>query len=202
MGGKRMTYSFQERLQFSKGARQASDIETIKSLLDGCSEVREAKKDLDLLGVDYIATLRKGAEVYVDAKTRQAGCSRFWRGEPEIAIETWSVMPGGKFQTTIGKTGWTLDEAKITDLVLYTFDYSDCKTAFLLPFQNLRIAARRMVRHWMQRFKVDVQTTQEHGRQWESQVILVPISEVILALETTYSGAVPEPKNLEQSELF
>jgi hypothetical protein len=196
------TYGFQERLEFSKGARQASDIDTIKYLLDGCVEVSEAPKEMDLMGVDYIATLRKGASVYVDAKTRQPGCSRFWRGEPELAIETWSVMPGGKFQTSIGKTGWTLDEAKITDLILYTFDYSDCQTAFLLPFQSLRMAARRMVRHWMKRFKVDVQTSKEGARAWESQVILVPVSEVLMAMETTYSGTVPEPPNEAQSQLF
>lgn len=182
-----MTYDFQERLSFSKGERQSTDQSTIKSLLDGCVTVATTSTELDRMGVDYIATLRKGAEVYVDAKTRERGCSRFWKlGEPELAIEIWSVYPGGKYNTQKGKTGWTLDEAKVTDMVLYTFNPTDCGTAFLFPFQSLRIAARRMVKHWMQRFKVDIQDS----GSWESQAVFVPASEVIAAIETTYSASV------------
>ena len=183
-----MSYNFKERLAFSKGNRQESDLDTIKSILDGCQSVVPACAELDKKGVDYVATLRRGAEVFIDAKTRQRGCSRFWRGEPEVAIELWSVMPGGKYGVTCGKTGWTLDEAKITDAVLYTFDRSDCQTAFLLPFQHLRMAARRMIRTWFNRFKVDIQDS----GTWESQAVFVPISEVLAAIKSTYSANIPE----------
>lgn len=187
MGGKRMKYNFQERLNFSKGKRQESDQLTIMQLLDGCANVATTDVELDRLGVDYIATLRKGAEVYIDAKTREEGCSRFWKkNEPELAIEVWSVVPGGKYNTKTGRVGWTLDEAKITDMILYTFSESDCGTAYLFPFQSLRMATRRNVRNWMNRFKVD---TQDSG-SWESQAVFVPASEVIIAMETTYSSTI------------
>jgi hypothetical protein len=187
MGGKRMNYDFQERLEFSKGARQESDLATIMSLLDGCSSVTANNTDGNDNGIDYIATLRRGAEIFIDAKTRQKGCSRFWKNnEPELAIERWSVMPGGKFNTTHGKAGWTLDESKPTDMILYTFDSADCTTAFLFPFQSLRMAARRMVQHWMKRYKVDIQTS----NNWQSQAVFVPASEVIAAMETTFSATV------------
>lgn len=190
MGGKRMIYDFQERLEFSKGARQSTDLETIASLLDGCRSVVAAPKSLDVQGVDYIATLRRGAEVYIDAKTRTKGCSRYWRfGEPELAIEKWSVMPAQACPQ--GKTGWTLDEAKVTDMVLYTFDKSDSPYAYLLPFQSLRMAARRMIEVWMQIYKVDRQTSNQSGRTYHSQAVLVPASVVFAAIESTYKAESP-----------
>lgn len=196
-----MTYDFQERLSFSKGERKQSDALTIKALLDGCVTVTESSVAMDRMGVDYIATLRRGAEVFIDAKAREKGCSRYWKnGDPELAIEIWSVMPGGRFGTPRDKAkpGWTIDEAKITDMILYTFSFQDCSTAFLFPFQSLRIAARRMASHWMRRFKVDIQTS----GGWQSQAVFVPASEVIQAIELTYSATVPEEWPSEQGELF
>ena len=183
-----MTYDFQERLAYSKGARCASDAETIKALLDGCETVIEHNTQGDDKGIDYIARLRRGALVYIDAKTREKGCSKYWRGEcPELAIETWSVMPGGKYNTPAAraKAGWTIDESKLTDMILYTFDKSDCTTAYLLPFQSLRMAARRMLKEWTQRFKVDVQTS----GGWQSQAVFVPADLVIDAIQCTFIGA-------------
>lgn len=181
-----MTYDFQERLQFSKGSRQETDCSTIMSLLDGCASVSVASEELDRIGVDYIATLRRGAEVYIDAKTRQPGCSKYWKGEPELAIEIWSVMPGGKFNMPLqrAKAGWTLDESKRTDMILYTFDEQDSKIAYLMPFQSLRIAARRNYKLWMSKHKVDIQSS----GTWQSMAVFVPSSHVIQALSDTYTS--------------
>jgi len=109
-----MTYDFQERLAFSQGARRASDIETIMGILDGCISVTENAVNGNDQGVDYIATLRRGANVLIDAKTRAVGCSKYWKNkEPELAIERWSVMPSGKFHTPAqkAKAGWTIENA-------------------------------------------------------------------------------------------
>jgi hypothetical protein len=197
MGGKRMTYDFNERLAFSQGSRCASDIDTIKMLLDGCESVTENKTNGNDNGIDYVATLRKGALINIDAKTREKGCSRYWRNYvPELAIEKWSVMPGGRFNTPDhrAKAGWTIDESKQTHMILYTFDPSDSDAAFLLPYHHLRMAARRMLPHWMTRFKVDVQTS----GSWQSQAVFVPAPEVLLAIETTYSATLPTPDDHPQ----
>jgi hypothetical protein len=189
MGGKRMKYGFDEMLQFSKGKRCDTDIETIKCLLHGCTHAEAYECSGNDGGVDYVAKLRAGAEVLIDAKTRAAGCSRYWRhGEPELAIEKWSVMPCERLPN--GQAGWTLDESKVTDMILYTFDQSDTDTAFLLPFQSLRIATAKMIRTWMKLYKVDVQTSHRNGRQWQSQAVLVPASVVISAMESTYRTTV------------
>jgi hypothetical protein len=201
LGGKRMTYDFQERLEFSQGARCETDAQTIMALLDGCKSVRVNESHGNDNGVDYIATLRKGSVVLIDAKTRERGCSRYWRNnQPELAIEKWSVIPGGKFNIPAqqAKAGWTIDESKATDMILYTFDKSDCRTAFLLPFQPLRMAARRMMNDWMGRFKVDTQTS----GGWQSQAVFVPAYEVIRAMELTYSMEFTERETETQTMLF
>jgi hypothetical protein len=192
-----MVYGFDQQLGVSKGARLATDTATIQSMIAGCVCVKTVTDiGMDKLGVDFVATLRGGAEVYIDAKCRTAGCSRYWRGEPEVAIEKWSVMPGGKFGTSqqAARTGWTLDEGKITDLVLYTFDPTDCPVAYLLPFQHLRMAARRRINEWMREHKDDIQQSSEGGRHWQSQAVFVPVSKVVAAIEETFSREIYKAK--------
>ena len=178
-----MTYSFQDQLKISKGVSQENDLHTIRYMLDGCVDVSVASLALDKRGVDYVATLRGGAQVMIDAKTRAQGCSRFWQNGPELAIEKWSVVPGGKYKMK-GKTGWTLDEAKLTHMILYTFHDSDCRSAYLLPFQSLRMAALRNISAWFDLYKVD---QQDSGR-WQSEAVFVPAEIVIQAMQDTYSS--------------
>lgn len=166
-------YYFQKKLAFSKSSRLIGrDTEAIRAMLDGCLTVTEnTDKTLDLKGVDYIATLRKGAKVYIDAKTREPGCSKWWNNGPEVAIEKWSVVPNG----TRGKIGWSLDESKISDLVLFLWDKSDCSDMYMLPFQLLRVATRRNLLQWYNDYKVDIQTSD----YWQSECVFVPIDIVI-----------------------
>jgi hypothetical protein len=177
-----MIHEFSERLEFSKGARKTSDVETIRSLLPGCVSVLQSSVEMDKRGVDYIATLRRGAEVLIDAKAREKGCSRYWRGEPEVAIEIWSVMPTGKYGKREGKAGWTFDESKITDAILYTYDPIDCDTAYFFPFQHLRMAAIRNISEWIKKFG---SKTQDSG-YWQSSAVFVPVGIVIEAIQSTY----------------
>lgn len=170
-------YSFEERLAFSRGVRGRTDAETIKNLIPGCIEIKEACEELDKRGIDYIAKLRRGAEINIDLKTRDAGCSKYWEeGEPQIALELWSVVPknGGR-----GRAGWTLDEAKLTDYTFHTFDPSDSNEVFLLPFQLLRMAFRRNLDAWKQNFKRDVQSS----GTWKSECVFVPAWCVLEAIK-------------------
>ena len=136
---------------------------------------------MDKTGVDYIATLRRGAEVYIDHKARENGCRRYWKArgdgtlEPEIALELWSVMPANR---SPGKAGWTLDEAKRTHYTLHTFDPEDSKEAFLFPFQILRKTYRQNFAHWNSAFKHGVQ---DSGK-WKSECVFVPASIVLAGL--------------------
>lgn len=179
-----MMYDMQDMLAFSKGEALNTDTETLKAMLPGCISVEISTESTDRNGIDYIATLRKGARIFIDAKTRSQGCSRFWKVDanglkhPEIALELWSVKPNGKYKRTEGKVGWTLCEKKQTDMILYTFDETDCRDVFLFSFQLLRMVFRRNCKEWMETFKVDVQ---DSGK-WESQAVFIPVSVVFDAI--------------------
>lgn len=175
-------YGFGERLQFSMGERSATDIQTLRKMITGATSVSAAPKQLDLMGVDYIATLggndgKPPALVNVDIKRRQRGSRKYWnRGwEPDLALEHWSVLPENGFA---GKIGWTLNESSITDLVLFTFDAEDTNNCYLLGFQPLRIAFRRHFYEWRDRFG-GVKEQSSNGRKWKSAAICVPATAVL-----------------------
>ena len=184
--GVNLAYDFKEKLAVSKGFRSVDDKETIRKLLKGCETVETASPELDRIGVDYIATLRRDAKVYIDVKTRERGYSKHWKAGPEVAIEMWSVMPGGEYNipTEQARAGWTLDESKVTDMILYIWNQNDSEVAYLLPFQSLRMAARRNIKDWMSKYKVAIQDS----KYWESQAVFVPIDDVIRAVTETFAG--------------
>jgi hypothetical protein len=164
-------YQFSERLAWSRSARQASDIETLYAMFDGCIHVEKTDERLDRMGVDYVVTLRDGATILIDAKAREKGCSHHWyQRMPEVALETWSVKPDpmGRYQS---KVGWTLCEKKQTDFILFTFDPSDCSEAFLVSYQLLRIALQRHLEIWR---SCGFRVTTQRSERWESECIFVP----------------------------
>lgn len=170
------TYEFDERLSFSKGQRRESDHETIRQMLAGCVSVVDAGIDEDRSGTDYVAVLRGGRRVPIDAKARERGCSRYWKNGPELALELWSVKPT---QHQRGVVGWTLDESKTTELVLFTFDPVDCSTCFLVCFQLLRVAFRKRCNEWMRSYFCPDQRTQTRTAEWLSQCVFVPVDVVL-----------------------
>lgn len=164
-----MIYSFHEQLAYSRGVREATDLQTIAALIPGCVSVTKTDVEQDRAGIDYVAILRKGARILIDAKTRTRGCGRHWKQGPELALETWSVLPDERNK---GKVGWTLCEAKEVDYILFTFDPADSNEVFLYPFQLLRIAFVNNLNAWYRKYKVD---TQDSGR-WKSRCVFVPES--------------------------
>lgn len=168
---------FSQKLSFSKGQRQQTDLETIARFIPGCVRVEVASVAMDKLGVDYIAYLQGGASLMVDAKTREPGCRKYWKNEVELAVEIWSVRPGGKYHMPAerAKPGWTICDKKNTDLILYTFDASDTHECFLIGFQHLRMALLRYHDSWKRLFKTKIQDSS----RWESEAIFVPVSTVL-----------------------
>ena len=175
------TYNFDERLAFSKGTRQRTDLETIKSMIPGCTNVETANTEMDRQGIDYIATLRRGAAIFIDAKAREAGCSKFWNDGPELALEIWSVCPENG---NGGKVGWTLDESKQTNLVLFTFDPSDTAQCYLLSFQLLRAAFHNNFHQWTGIYQRDKQSSID----WKSECVFVPANVVLDAIQDICIG--------------
>ena len=103
--------NFYEKLSYSLGHQQTVDCNILRSHIPKCIGVEKTSVDIDRTGVDYIATLQGGTKIFIDAKTRTPGCSRYWKGEPELAIETWSVV-----EKKI--PGWTFNEKSDVDYIL------------------------------------------------------------------------------------
>lgn len=198
-----MKYDFHEQLAFSRGARLESDLLTIQSMIDGCTHVVQADQEQDRAGVDYIAHLRRGAQIKIDAKARSKGASRYWRSGPELQLEIWSVRPGGKYQTSQArlKAGWTLSESTDVDMILFTYDPTDTKECFLVPYQPLRIAFRRHLVDWKTTYKFDVQET-PGSRGWESECVFVPASVVFAAIEKAGCGERRHPIDNSQKTFW
>lgn len=171
----------QDRLDFSKGQNADTDCQVLESMIDGCVSVSHSTTAQDLNGIDYIAQLRGGAELFVDAKTRDKGCSKFWKNDRiEIALEVWSVMP--EDENDSGTVGWTLCETKSVDLILFKFHPDDTQRVFLFSFQHLRMAFRRNCRRWISQYKVDIQRSTHNGQSWRSKCVFVPVKTVEKAI--------------------
>ncbi len=170
-------YDFQERLAFST-SRCGKPFETIiAETLPGILSVIKTDTDVDKTGIDYIATLRKGATIGIDLKLRDRGCSRYWQDGEEFALEIWSVIPDRHHK---GKVGWTLDESKATDYTLHAFDVSDSDRLFLLPFQLLRKAFRMHFSQWLSIYRMAKQSSVD----WKSECIFVPSHVVLTAIRS------------------
>ena len=174
-------------------SRAAQDIAAIMALLPSVERVEEVldtgSKDG---GVDYLAHLKGGRAVPIDAKYRKAGAKKFWRyGEPELPMERWSVVPDDQNK---GHLGWTLDTTKRTEMVLFTFAPEDSTNAYLIPFQPLRAAFLRMGAAWKSQYgRRGSQTNDgdwfyEHssgghtGKPWQSAAVFVPVTPLLDAV--------------------
>ena len=155
-------------------------------MVPGCVRVERANKTHDLRGVDYYAELESGIRLGIDTKTRSPGCSAYWAtDEPEIALETWSEVPANGAS---GRIGWTLDQSKITDLVLYTYPPQDCDRCYLFGFHHLRAAFHANGRDWVLDYKCAKQKTEENGRSWQSECVFVPVTIVQAAIQRISVG--------------
>ena len=181
-----MRYGFNDRMAISTGEQEKHDIAFLRHNISGCIDVRKTDPETDRIGIDYICTLRKGAVIYVDAKTRQKGASKYWKyGEPELALEVWSVKPENG---SSGKVGWTLNEASPVHKILYTFDPSDSEYYYLLDFQNLRMALCKHYKEWVKKYGLKEETSTSEQKQWSSVSIFVPASVVMEAMHEFECG--------------
>lgn len=169
---------WKEKLEYSLGRQQEFDFQLLKQHIPRCQSIRKTDIEQDKSGVDYVATLANGAEVLIDAKTRTAGSSKYWKSnEAELALEVWSVVNK--------KVGWTLNTASNVDYILYTFDKSDWDKYYFLPFQLLRKAFHENFRRW----KAEYEQKEQWSDGWKSAAIFVPASVVLQAIRETMEGA-------------
>ena len=110
-----------------------------------------------------------GKMLGVDAKVREIDWAATHPEEDDLALETWSVIEKQK-------VGWTRDESKRCDYILWL--WTDSKRFCLVPFPMLCAAFKVRWREWKKIYKVRQQKTPWHGGEYHSECVFVDRNEV------------------------
>lgn len=170
-------YDFNERLVWSQGYLHAGIERILVVRIPGAQVVTKASLGADRHGTDYWVERGNGKALSVDVKVRQRDLSPEY---DDLALETWSVI--GQ------RVGWTRDDAKLTDYVLWF--WQDSGRFFLADFPCLCKVFQRYWQQWLGLYQVAVQDS----GGWKSQCIFVPRPVVMDKMTAWQSGVVPIAK--------
>ena len=180
-------YGFEERLQMSEGISSTKSIEEILlANIPGAQRVVRAARSADRNGTDYWVHHARGKPYSVDVKAR----SEDWAFKPEpntrddLALETWSVVENQVI-------GWTRDERKMTDYVLWF--WKDSGRWCLVPFAMLCSVFAEFWEEWIFRFETARQQTPWNGGSYHSECVYVPRRDVWAAIYKRFGGTVLRP---------
>lgn len=142
-------HDFHERLNFSEGVELNQNIlRHIYEMIPGAIDLERADKRDDKNGTDYWIRREHGLpNVSIDMKNREfCPIERFNRDD--ACIETCSVFQNGERR----KIGWSLDESKRTDLIVYTWPNPKGRRFWIVWFPLLCQAARLNWEEWKKKF--------------------------------------------------
>lgn len=177
------SYGFDQQLIASNGVIQSCDVsEILRARIPGCLKAKKTDKELDRRGVDWLADLSNGRSVGVDVKARTKDYAA--RGEDDLALETFSVIDT--------KPGWTRDEAKLCEWVLWL--WSDTGRFCLMPFPPLCGVFQANWQEWRRIYRCSVQRTPESRTRsaWRSECVFVPRQVVIDAVVDWCNGTIQQ----------
>lgn len=174
-------YEFGERLAMSQGVSGNTSIEAILlEAIPGALSARPAHKKNDRHGVDWWVEC-DGRHLAVDVKAR----GEDWASKPrpytadDLALETWSVIERNV-------VGWTRDESKRTDYVLWF--WQDTRRWCLIPFPFLcRVFSERW-QEWHAAYEHHKQHTPRADGGYHSECVYVPRRVVWASIYERFSG--------------
>jgi len=171
------SFDFDEELAFSQTATIHDDVRAILlGSIAGATHVVRAGSSLDRSGIDYWVYLSNGMRAGVDTKIRRKDFfARF--GRDDLALELWSVIEDRKI-------GWTLNEAKRTEYVLWL--WQDTGRWCLVPFLLLCSTFQRRKEKWCRQYKHDIQKTMPGG--YRSECVFVPRDVIWDAIREEFGG--------------
>lgn len=176
-------YNFTERLNFSEGIELEEDL--LKYLLKNipnATDIQRAEKEDDKTGIDYWIFRKNLPPLAIDVKHRSFCPIQRW-GKDDACIETTSVYTGNPFPPWDDqyrlKPGWTLDENKRTDIVIYTWPYNETlRRYWIVYFPLLCRAAKLNWRRWAEEYG-EIAT---HNDLYLTLNIYVPRIEIVKAI--------------------
>lgn len=174
-------YDFTERLVMSSGHSANADVrDVLLSCIPGSLNAYPAAKENDRLGVDWWVEMTNARHLAVDAKVREVDWAATHADEDDLALETWSVVERGI-------VGWTRDETKKCDFVLWL--WHDTGRYCLVPFPMLCHVFKANWEDWCSAHKVKRQRTLGGGRDYHSECVFVPRRELWAKIYETYGGS-------------
>jgi len=179
-------YDFNERMAMSSS--ESSNCTVGKILMDnipGATGIRKSTESEDRQGTDWWIGHVSGNEMSVDCKVRQSDWAATHPDEDDLALEIWSVKEKRK-------QGWTLDERKRTDYILWLF--KDTGRWCLLPFHMLCSVFRERLHEWANRrtgYRRAIQKTPTADGEYTSECVFVPRKTIWDALYEKFGGQLP-----------
>lgn len=150
-------WDFRERLNFSEGVKiNDAILQHIVSIIPSAFRVEKSIISDDKNGTDYWILRKNLRPLSIDMKNREfCPIERF--GSDDACIETTSVYTGennGIWENNKRiKIGWTLDETKETDYIIYTWPSGKMRRYWILPFSFLCTAGKRHWKEWTNFYK-------------------------------------------------
>lgn len=154
----REIHDFQTKKEFSEGLINTSVLNELVANVAAASGYVAASRECDKHGTDFWIKRKHGLPpLSVDMKNRDyCPISRF--GTDDVCIETTSVYVGpskppyeDEYRETVG---WTLNEKKRTDYVIYTWPAGEGKRRYwIVPFPFLCTVAQRNWKQWSREFR-------------------------------------------------
>lgn len=173
-------YAFDERLVMSNGHAASANVrDVLLGCIPGSRNVHKSSEDNDRIGVDWWVEMPGGQMLSVDAKVRSQDWAATHLDEDDLALETWSVIEKGKI-------GWTRDECKRCDYVLWL--WTDTGRFCLMPFQMLCGVFKLRWRDWRNTYKVRQQSTPWSGGVYHSECVFVDRRVVWAEIYRQYGG--------------
>ena len=158
LGGKSVS-DFQKDLEFAQNF--PFDVKVLEHIFPGSIITKATPTGKNDGGIDLKTCFPCGKIRFIDLKTRRDKdrCKRMPLMMADVVIEVVSVMKNGR----VIKWGWTIDETKQTDYILWT--YEETARWHLAPFDLLRRAALLNMRHWLAHF--GWKPSGEYWKLWE-----------------------------------
>ena len=175
------TYEFDDQMAMSDGHAETIEVRSLlMEYIPGALSVQRAHEKNDRSGTDYWVEHATSRHLSVDTKVREED----WSVKPEpyraddLALETWSVVESKV-------VGWTRDESKRTDYVLWL--WMDTKRFCLLPFPMLCRAMQQHWEFWCGQYQVSQQHTPGRNGGWRSECVFVPRDVVWETIKNEYA---------------
>jgi hypothetical protein len=192
-------YDFIERLEFSEGVELTETmLQHIFHSIPAAKKIEKARNiNEDLNGTDYWVHRHHGLpSISIDMKNREI-CPIEQSWGDDVCIETTSQYRGpqnGKWLDSYRMVpGWTVNEKKRTDLIVYTWPHhadlfgADYVRFWILYFPHLCAASLRHWREWASRYG----EKPTPNRNYITLNTYVPRKVVTEAIKELTSGIIP-----------